>query len=242
MRSPASITADKARDPGDVPARLRALPDCHPAPAPTARFDPTANISVKVVAWPDPVIDVLGFDPRSSYVETFWLGIVGPTATWLMRMLVASLDSAPGGFDLHVPLAARRLGVGARPGRNSPLGRALSRCKSFELVREPEDGVLAVRRRIPPLPRRLLIRLPRDLRELHSEWTGARRRREDIGDLRNQARRWALALMDIGEDREAAEVHLHHWRVHPALAHEATEWAWAFRSEAVGSTSERGSV
>lgn len=198
----------------------------------------TFPTSVKVVAWPDPVIDVLGYDPRSSYVETFWLSIVGPTATWLMRQLVASLDTAPGGFELDVALAARRLGVGTRSGRNSPLARAVSRCKSFDLLSEPEDAVLAVRRRIPPLPRRLSIRLPRALRELHNEWIGDRRKGDDIGGLRNEARRWALALMDIGEDRETAEVHLHRWRVHPALAHEAAEWAWALRSEALEATSE----
>jgi len=28
--------------------------------------------------WPDGVIDALGEDPRSAYVERFWLGILGP--------------------------------------------------------------------------------------------------------------------------------------------------------------------
>ena len=32
--------------------------------------------------WPDDVIDTLGFDPRSGYVETYWLGILGPSTTW----------------------------------------------------------------------------------------------------------------------------------------------------------------
>jgi hypothetical protein len=31
------------------------------------------------LAWTDPVIDTLGHDPRSWYVEQFWLGIIGPT-------------------------------------------------------------------------------------------------------------------------------------------------------------------
>ena len=30
--------------------------------------------------WPDDVIDKLGFDPRSPYVEDFWLGILGPSS------------------------------------------------------------------------------------------------------------------------------------------------------------------
>jgi hypothetical protein len=32
-----------------------------------------------IVPWPEPMIDTLGHDPRSLYVETFWLPILGPT-------------------------------------------------------------------------------------------------------------------------------------------------------------------
>ena len=32
--------------------------------------------------WPDPVIDQVGHDPRSTYVERFWLGILGPSTTF----------------------------------------------------------------------------------------------------------------------------------------------------------------
>ena len=38
---------------------------------------PTA---LRVTPWPDPVLDVLGHDPRSWYAETFWLPTLGPTA------------------------------------------------------------------------------------------------------------------------------------------------------------------
>ena len=31
-----------------------------------------------VVRWHDPLIDQLGHDPRSRYVEQFWLGVLGP--------------------------------------------------------------------------------------------------------------------------------------------------------------------
>ena len=45
--------------------------------------------SITVRPWIDPVVDDDGFDPRSRYVEVFWLGVLGPTATWLLRRLVA---------------------------------------------------------------------------------------------------------------------------------------------------------
>ncbi|MGH9299637.1 MAG: hypothetical protein ACRDZT_06945 [Acidimicrobiales bacterium] len=33
---------------------------------------------LRVEAWPDPVVDEIGHDPRSSYVEIFWLPVLGP--------------------------------------------------------------------------------------------------------------------------------------------------------------------
>ena len=39
----------------------------------------TATLAVR--PWPDPVIDALGHDPRSAYVEQYWLGILGPPTT-----------------------------------------------------------------------------------------------------------------------------------------------------------------
>jgi len=32
-----------------------------------------------VMPWHDPVVEAVGYDARSSYVELFWLGILGPT-------------------------------------------------------------------------------------------------------------------------------------------------------------------
>ena len=66
-------------------------------------------LSVHVTPWHDPVVDRRGHDPRSVYVEQFWLGVLGPTATWLLRRLVAGFDHQPDGYELdvagHGPLA-----------------------------------------------------------------------------------------------------------------------------------------
>ena len=35
--------------------------------------------TLRITAWPDAVIDAVGHDPRSTYVEMFWLSILGPT-------------------------------------------------------------------------------------------------------------------------------------------------------------------
>ena len=61
--------------------------------------------------WPDDVIDHMGHDPRSAYVEDYWLGLLGPSTTWLLRRLAAGFEYSPEGFDLdllrrHGPLAS----------------------------------------------------------------------------------------------------------------------------------------
>ena len=185
---------------------------------------------IRIVGWPDPVIDRLGYDPRSLYVETFWLGILGPTCTWLMRRLAAGLDDRPDGFDLDVDDTARALGLGSRSGRQSPFRRALARCVTFQVARRQGPMTLAVRRRLPPLPRRHLLRLPTSLQESHATWMVPVKSSPVLEEARRNARRLALGLLASGKERPEVELQLVRWQVHPAIAHEATQWAWAFRA------------
>ena len=62
---------------------------------------PTDRLHIR--PWTDPVIDRLGHDPRSAYVETYWPGILGPSACWLLRRLADGMDAGPDGFDLDLP-------------------------------------------------------------------------------------------------------------------------------------------
>jgi len=72
--------------------------------------------TVRVAPWHDPVVDRRGHDPRSAYVEQFWLGVLGPTATWLLRRLVAGFDHQPDGYELDVAASARSLGLSVAKG------------------------------------------------------------------------------------------------------------------------------
>ncbi|MGA2036335.1 MAG: hypothetical protein ABSH04_01980 [Acidimicrobiales bacterium] len=191
------------------------------------RDGPDACDKLCIVAWPDPVIDTLGHDPRSWYVEHFWLAVIGPTSTWLMRRLAAGLDAEPDGFDLPLYDTARALGLGGRSGRHSPFQRAVTRCITFELARFEGTDILAVRRKVPTLPRRHLLRLPRSLQHMHESWSDSQRGTPSLDGIRKRSRRIALGLLEIGVDRQDAEAQLLRWRIHPALAHEATEWASA---------------
>ena len=104
-----------------------------------------------VMAWRDPVVDALGFDPRSGYVERFWLPLLGPTSTWLLRRFAVEFDAQPDGFSLDAADCARSIGIGNRGGRNGPFHRSVERCIRFGVAREEEHGIIAVRTRIPPL-------------------------------------------------------------------------------------------
>jgi len=182
--------------------------------------------TLRICAWPDAVIESLGHDPRSWYVETFWLGVLGPSTTWLLRRLVAGLEERPDGYELALADTARALGLGDRGGRHSPFLRALHRTVLFELAEPRPDGVLAVRRRLPPLSRRHVLRLPASLQEVHRCWQEEQLQLPSHDGQRRRSRQLALSLLELGENREATEHQLLRWRYHPAMAQESTAWAW----------------
>lgn len=129
---------------------------------------------IRVTPLADPVIDRLGFDPHSAYVELFWLGILGPSATWAARALTRSLERSPDGVWLPLGPFAAQLGLGSGIGRHSPLIRTLARLVTFGLAAVTGDEY-AMRRRFPPLAQRHVRRLPPHLAALHPEaMTGCR--------------------------------------------------------------------
>jgi hypothetical protein len=127
----------------------------------------TTNATLAVYPWVDPIFDSTGFPARSDYVEQFWLGILGPTATWLLRRLAAGFDHYPDGFELDLVETAQALGTTYRPGHESPFTRAIERLSIFGLAQTYANG-LAVRTHVPLLPDRYLPRLPRYLRDAHA--------------------------------------------------------------------------
>ena len=187
--------------------------------------------SLHVVPWPDDVIDALGHDPRSNYVEMFWLGTLGPSTTWLLRRLVAGLDTSPEGYDLSLSETATCLGLGNKGGRHSPFVRALTRCVQFDMAQHQGERTLAVRRKVPPLNRRQVQRLPLSLQEAHDRLQEDQLRIPLAEQQRQRARHLALSLLELGEEPELAERQLLRWRYHPAMANEAMAWAVA-RSDA----------
>jgi hypothetical protein len=180
--------------------------------------------TLHVVRWQDPVADPHGVHPCSRYVELYWLGIIGPSTTWLLRRLSYGLEVHDDGFDLNLPETARSLGLGDRMGKNSPFRRALQRLCTFDLARPHGPGGLAVRVRIPPLPLRHVIRLPDSLQQSHRRWLDEQRLTEPE-QMRRRAQRLATGLASAGRSQAEIEQQLGIWQFHPAVAFRAAEVA-----------------
>lgn len=119
-----------------------------------------------VASLDDPIVESLGYDPESDYAETYWLPVIGPTALWALRRLTRWLEAAPDGYPLALAPFARELGLGGGVGRSSPVVRSLARLVAFGLA-DINGGQLMIRRKVPPLARRHVQRLPGHLAAEH---------------------------------------------------------------------------
>lgn len=147
-----------------------------------------------------------------------------PSATWLLRHLTARLEESPDGIELDVEETARSLGLGERLGPNAPFARTIKRCVDFGMAEWRGPRQLAVRRRLPPLARRHLRRLPESLQARH-EAANTALPAPAVDSLRRQGCKLALSLVDLGEDQRTTELQLRRWRFHPSLATECAAWA-----------------
>jgi hypothetical protein len=136
-----------------------------------AALDLELRGTIVVLPWPDPVVDHDGHDPRSPYVEQFYVALLGPTLTLLLRRLADALDAWPDGFEADLDELASGLGLATTPGgRHGPFGRALGRAVRFGLA-QPHPVGLLVRRRLPTLTYRQVAKLPPALQEAHRSWS-----------------------------------------------------------------------
>jgi hypothetical protein len=200
------------------------MSDTAVASPPTA--EPAEPERLAIRPWPDPVIDQVGHDPRSAYVEQFWLGVLGPSTIWLMRRIAGRLERSPDGFELDPVETGAALGLAARQGPQSPIRKSLDRGCTFGVARL-DGSTYLVRRKFPPLTRRQLQRLPGSVQQLHRAWLERDVRRPVAGQVKLRARLLAHALVELGDDYDAVEAQLHRWHFHPAVAHDAVRWAFA---------------
>ena len=101
--------------------------------------------------------------------------------------------------------------------------RSLSRCAQFNLAQVQGADTLAVRRRVPPLNRRQVQRLPESLQASHAEWQQARLQVPTIDHGRVE--QLAATLVELGEEVDEIERLLVRLRFEPGLASEVARGA-----------------
>ena len=192
--------------------------------------------TLPIKPWPDPVVDTLGHDPRSRYVETFWLPTLGPTALLLLRHLADRFDRSPDGVELT---ARRHLArARPRPARGHERRRSCARCAGSRSSTSPAktrmSDIVAVRRNVPPVNPRHLRRLPaRPAARARRVGRGAARRAAARRGRAAGPARVAFTLLEQGDDPDHVERALHAIGFHPALCHESAQWAYQRHREAL---------
>lgn len=106
MTEPSEPTRPDVAPPPNAPVAPR-TPIAAVALRPTAtlragvapsRADMAACSTLTVTPWDDALLDRFGHDPRSPYVERYWLGVLGPSACGISAVShrILSVVSLPG--------------------------------------------------------------------------------------------------------------------------------------------------
>jgi len=128
-------------------------------------FEPVITLT----KWSDPLVEYWGFEPDSLYVERFWLPVLGPTATWLVRRLNYELGNTSdfrGAVDIDLGYVATTMGLSFAAGRNSPFTKAIQRLVMFGIAHSTEDG-FALRTMLPAVAGRHARRWPEAFKAEH---------------------------------------------------------------------------
>jgi hypothetical protein len=183
---------------------------------PTEATEPTRT-HLEVVSWSDPFLAQHGYDPRSAYVERFWLGVLGPSAVWLLRRFARGLEEHPEGFRINLADTARALGLGEGTSRNSMVVRTVDRICQFGVAQLHGRDRIAVRSHVAPLNARQLKRLPIAVQRAHDQWVAG----PVDAEQRRRALTIAVGLLERGQDPWSVEHHLAGYGFPDQLSYEA---------------------
>lgn len=133
-------------------------------------MDTTPLVSVRLVETADRV--ARGWPIGSSYVEEFWLPIMGPSSVAALRWLDRRANEFQRSNIMDLAELATAIGLGATTSRHSPIVRTLERLVRFDAARtDTTDAAmpqLSVYTHLFAVPTRLVARLPHRLQTTHS--------------------------------------------------------------------------
>lgn len=126
---------------------------------------------LRVVPLVDEAVERHGHTPRSLYVEGVYLGLLGPTTTFLYRRLGTLAGAHPEGVSVDLIDLSVSLGLGERVGPASKLAHSIGRLVAFKAA-EWQETELAVRRALPAVSDKAAARLSVSSLALHERLTG----------------------------------------------------------------------
>jgi hypothetical protein len=121
---------------------------------------------ITVVPWEDPIVEGPGHWPGDPYIEYCWLGVLGPSTTFLWARLARLGAEAPSTV-VDVSDLAISLGLGEGLSSSAPLPRSLVRLVQFGCAHGTGREGLAVRLALPHVSPRQLGRLSSSARQAH---------------------------------------------------------------------------
>ncbi len=123
--------------------------------------------ALELRTWTDPPGGGIGVDPRSPYVDHFWVPAIGPVAVCMAQLLIRTVNRESAGLVVALTDLATRLGVGVGETGLAALGEALHALEAAAVVQLAEDGSVLVRSELPYLGPTELAHLPQTLRATH---------------------------------------------------------------------------
>jgi hypothetical protein len=133
---------------------------------------PPEQLLIDAVEHPDPAVRAVGFRLDDPYVESVWVGVIGPTSALLLRRLPRLWHQATSA-QVDVAELAASLGVSTRADLwKSQIWRTFHRLAQFRLARPVEGGRVGVFAQIPPISDRQLARLPEWTAQAHDRMLG----------------------------------------------------------------------
>jgi hypothetical protein len=134
---------------------------------------PPERLLIDAAEHPDPAVRAAGFRLDDPYVESVWVGVIGPTSALLLRRL-PRLWNRTTSAQVDVAELAASLGVSTRvDGWNSYIWRTFRRLAQFRLARPVEGGRVEVFAQIAPISDRQLARLPEWTARAHDRLLGS---------------------------------------------------------------------
>lgn len=109
------------------------------------------------------------FLANDPYINTFWLPILGPTATLLLNHLMSSALCEYDEFVMDLAELSSTIGVGNREGNSSPIVKNLKRLCDFGLISKYQERYY-IPTNIEPMCENHLRKLNTKLQCEHSAW------------------------------------------------------------------------